>query len=120
MATGPHDITGVGVSPDGRTLYANDGVGSLFSLARGGSTGDFGGRTELGGPGIYNPSIAWDGLTIYYDRSGMIFRMTRGSTTGSFSGESGPIAIGTDPDISVDNTALVFTTSTGLAQLECL
>jgi hypothetical protein len=118
--TGPHDISGVGISPDGLTLYANDGVGNLFSLGRGGGAGDFGGRTELGNTGIFNPSIAWDGLTVYYDRGGMLFRMTRGSTTGSFSGESGPIATGTDPDISLDNKTLVFKTATGLAQLECL
>lgn len=117
VGTGGSNPQGLDVSPDGRTLYFDEG-GELFEMLRAGDTGDFGAKKTIGSGGIASPSVAGDELTVYYDNAGNIYRQTRTTEAETF---SGPVVItaGTHPDISEDGHTLIFQNASGFAMLEC-
>jgi hypothetical protein len=118
VGTGGAYVGGFDVSPDGRTLYADDGQNNaLRRLTRASDTADFGGAGTLAS-GVGYPSLTGDQLKLYYHRAGTIYRQTRTGLTGGFSKEE-IVAAGSDPDISEDGTSLIFKTTAGLAKITC-
>jgi hypothetical protein len=103
---------GLDVSPDGLTVYYDDGE-RLHVITRASLDSVFTGATELGFAGRF-PSISPDEREIYYNTQDGIVRRRRASPPEPFGdeefvieGATGPLD-GFDAEISPDNTRLYF------------
>ncbi|HEX5057709.1 MAG TPA: hypothetical protein VFV99_00055 [Kofleriaceae bacterium] len=112
-------VSGIDVSPDGLTLYVCDGNGVMGQISRAATTVPWlPTAATVVGNGIYFPSVAGDGLTVYYHRNTTLYRQTRMAPSGPFSNEVA-IAAGTDANISDDGRELLYFTDTSLARATC-
>jgi hypothetical protein len=118
VGLGGNAFNGMDVSPDGRTLYLDDGADTVLEMKRAGDAGDFGASRVVASPAGEFPSVAGDGLSLYYARSGKIYRQTRATPSMAFSGEV-EITTGGFPDISEDGHTLIVRVSNGFARLDC-
>ena len=110
---------GIDVSPDGSVLYGADATGLLQSMQR--TAGNAFGPPLGVGMNIYWPSVAGDGLTVYYARGGVVYRQTRMDTLSPFTGETTIIPDGFDPQISADGHSLIYmVNAVGMMRSDCL
>jgi hypothetical protein len=102
------DVYGLDVSPDGLTIYWDDGA-RLLSAGRADRNSKFNQFQTLTLDRASFPSVSGDGLELYYNAAGVV-RRTRADTSQPFTQQ--PVQIdagGADADLVADGSALVLT-----------
>ena len=118
--TVPETCEGLAPGADELTVYVNSYTGTLYEGTRATPGASFSWVSV--GTGIWFPSVAGNGLSVYYhhepEESG-IYRQTRVAANVPFSNEEKVLATGTNPQISFDGTVLVYQSPEGFMRATC-
>lgn len=111
-------ISGLDISPDGNTIYIDDGS-HLYVAHRPANSAAFGPPIQVSSGHIDYPSVTPNGLEVFSNGTGVV-RATRATNanTDQFKGADSIFMNGNDADVLPDNSALILVSGSAFYTLE--